>query len=114
MIRSVQKRWNDVGFRNPDIKSPNIDKLAREGVILDQSYHGVILPQQAACAPLNFTYLPQQLKQLGYATHIVGKWHLGMCKWECTPTYRGFDTFYGFYNGAEDYYNHTVCELENI
>ena len=30
-----------------------------------------------------------------------------MCKWEYTPTYRGFDTFYGYYNAAEDYFNHT-------
>ena len=37
----------------------------------------------------------------------IGKWHLGMCKWEYTPTYRGFDTFYGYYNAAEDYFNHT-------
>ena len=30
-----------------------------------------------------------------------------MCKWEYTPTYRGFDTFYGYYNAAEDYFAHT-------
>lgn len=30
-----------------------------------------------------------------------------MCKWEYTPTYRGFDTFYGYYNAMEDYFNHT-------
>ncbi|XP_078326537.1 arylsulfatase B-like [Crassostrea virginica] len=125
--------WNDVGFRNPDVITPNIDKLARSGMILDSSYvmpvctpsrnsfmtghyafksglqHVVIYPPQATCSPLNYTFLPEKLKELGYATHAVGKWHLGFCKWECTPTYRGFDSFYGFYNGAEDYYSLVVA-----
>ncbi|XP_033759905.1 arylsulfatase B-like [Pecten maximus] len=125
--------WNDVGFHNPDMITPNIDKLAYEGVILNQSYvqpvctpsrnsfmtgvypfkaglqHGVILPQQAVCSPLNLTFLPQYLKKEGYATHAIGKWHLGFCKLECTPTYRGFDTFYGYYQGQEDYYNRTAA-----
>jgi len=47
----------------------------------------------------------------GYATHIVGKWHLGYNKWAYTPTYRGFDTFYGYYNGAEDHYSHKVQRI---
>lgn len=47
----------------------------------------------------------------GYATHMIGKWHLGYHKWEYTPTYRGFDTFYGFYNGWGDHYSH---EIDNI
>lgn len=34
------------------------------------------------------------------------RWHLGFCNWNYTPTYRGFDSFYGFYSGAEDYYTH--------
>ncbi|KAI8519544.1 hypothetical protein Bbelb_028010 [Branchiostoma belcheri] len=45
-------------------------------------------------------------------------WHLGFCNWNYTPTYRGFDSFYGFYNGQDDYYKHTVrkChfDLENM
>jgi len=42
----------------------------------------------------------------GYSTHMVGKWHLGFFKWPYTPTYRGFDSFYGFYLGAEDHFKH--------
>ncbi|XP_050416113.1 arylsulfatase B [Patella vulgata] len=124
--------WNDVGYHNPSMITPNIDKLAREGVILNQSYvqplcspsrssfmsgyypfrtglqHLVILAFQPVCLPLNITILPQELKNLGYATHMVGKWHLGFCKWECTPTYRGFDSYFGYYNAREFYYNHTL------
>jgi len=42
----------------------------------------------------------------GYSTHMVGKWHLGFFKWPYTPTYRGFDSFYGFYLGEEDHFKH--------
>jgi len=42
---------------------------------------------------------------------MVGKWHLGFYEWPYTPTYRSFDSFYGFYTGAEDHFNH---ERNNI
>ena len=42
----------------------------------------------------------------GYSTHMVGKWHLGFFKWPYTPTYRGFDSFYGLYTGHADHYKY--------
>lgn len=124
--------WNDVGIHNPDMITPNIDRLANRGVILDNAYvqpvctptrhsimtgvypfkvglqRNVIIPFFPQCSPLNLTFLPEQLKRNGYATHAIGKWHLGMCNVNCTPTYRGFDTFLGFYNGKEDYYTKEI------
>ncbi|CAL1279737.1 unnamed protein product [Larinioides sclopetarius] len=54
--------------------------------------------------------MPQHFKKFGYKTHMIGKWHLGYQSKEYTPTYRGFDTFYGFWNGFIDYYDHTYFQ----
>eukprot|EP00745_Piridium_sociabile_P007650 TRINITY_DN15100_c2_g1_i1.p2 TRINITY_DN15100_c2_g1~~TRINITY_DN15100_c2_g1_i1.p2 ORF type:complete len:167 (-),score=40.78 TRINITY_DN15100_c2_g1_i1:4-444(-) len=101
--------WNDVGFRNPELHTPNIDKMAEEGVKLNYSYmNHVCTPSRAAfltgvypfkmvlqasvlnalqnhSLPVKYTLLPQRLKELGYATHMVGKWHLGFCNYNMTP-----------------------------
>ena len=45
--------------------------------------------------PLEDSTIADQLKELGYSTHMVGKWHVGFYKKEYTPTYRGFDSFFG-------------------
>nr|KAG5692144.1 hypothetical protein BaRGS_020692 [Batillaria attramentaria] len=89
--------WNDVGWHNPAMITPNLNRFARNGVILNSSYvqyycspsrnafmtgyfpyhtglqHGVILEGQPRYVPSNFTMLPQLLKKVGYKTHIVGK-----------------------------------------
>ena len=128
--------WNDTSYRGSDIPTPTIDKFAMEGIRLHQYYvQRVCSPTRSAIMagrypyhmglarvvisdghplgmPLNQTTIANELKKGGYATHCVGKWDLGMHKWEYTPTYRGFDSFYGYYNAAEDYFNHSITRYK--
>jgi len=72
-------------------------------------HHGVVnwlKPEDAHGLPTNLTTMAEHLNDLGYVSHCVGKWHLGFHKDEYTPTFRGYDTFLGFYGGGEDYTTH--------
>lgn len=52
--------------------------------------------------------LPESLKDAGYTTHLIGKWHLGNSRWADTPMGRGFHSHYGFFQDEEDSYTKTV------
>jgi arylsulfatase A-like enzyme len=67
---------------------------------------GVVRPWAKYGLPLEERTLPQALKGAGYATAVVGKWHLGHFEPAYLPTRRGFDRQYGHYNGAIDYFTH--------
>lgn len=58
--------------------------------------------------------MPQYFQEAGYATHLIGKWHLGFFQRKYTPVHRGFDSFFGYYNGLIDYYNYTYVQPGNL
>merc|ERR1739848_955919 len=70
--------------------------------------HAVIAGAQNYGLPLDDVTLADKLHAAGYNTIGVGKWHLGMYNNASTLTRRGFNHYFGYYNGAEDYYTHEV------
>ena len=123
--------FQDTGFTgSPDIKTPNLDRLAAEGVVFEQGYanHPFCGPSRAAFITgryqqrfgfeTNPAYDPantvlgldlseitiaNRLKKAGYKTAAFGKWHLGAAD-AFHPLNRGFDYFYGFLGGGHDYF----------
>ena len=129
--------FNDVGYRNTsDLSSPNIDALAENGVRLERYYtHNlcspsrtaflsgryastigmqgcVIINGQAVDLPRNVSTIADRLRGGGFATAAFGKWDAGMTTWDYTPTCRGFDYFYGYWNAVQDYYKHAKPALD--
>jgi arylsulfatase A-like enzyme len=124
--------WNDVGFRSVDLRTPNLDQLARGGVTLQQFYaQPMCTPSRAALMTGRYPHryglqtlvipsagsyglavdeflLPQALKSAGYQTAIVGKWHLGHADRKYWPRQRGFDYQYGPLLGEIDYFTHSA------
>jgi arylsulfatase A-like enzyme len=129
-IVSDDQGWKDVGFHGSDIRTPTLDKLAQSGARLEQFYaQPMCTPTRAALMtgrypfryglqtlviPSGHTYglptdewlLPQALKEAGYQTAIVGKWHLGHADPKYWPRQRGFDFQYGPLIGEIDYFTH--------
>jgi arylsulfatase A-like enzyme len=118
--------WGDIGLHGGTAQTPNIDRLAHEGVELNRYYaypscsptraamltgqmprrFGIIQALQARDPglPAGLPTFPQTLKSAGYQTMLVGKWHLGSAT---HPLDSGFDDFYGFLGPEVDYYAHT-------
>jgi len=116
-----------------DFTTPNIDRIAAEGVRFTQAYANSAVctatrvalitgryqyrlavgleeplstrvPRRLGLPPAHPT-LPSILKEVGYRTALIGKWHLGMPP-DFGPLQSGYDHFYGFRGGSIDYFTH--------
>jgi arylsulfatase A-like enzyme len=128
---------DDLGFADvacygrPDLRTPNVDRLAAQGVRLLQAYanSAVCTATRVALVTGRYQYrlrvgleeplagntdvglepshptLPSLLRKAGYSSTLVGKWHLGTLP-KFGPLQSGYDHFYGFRGGAVDYYSH--------
>lgn len=125
-ILADDQGWADIGYHDSDIRTPTLDALAAAGTRLHHHYvYPTCSPTRVALlsgqfpsrfgvlAPLGSTtkmrgddaLLPRTLQQLGYRTHISGKWHIGETP-EHRPLGYGFDTSYGYLRGQIDPYTH--------
>jgi arylsulfatase A-like enzyme len=125
--------WNDFGARPADdLRTPHLDALAAEGVRFTSAYSAAPLCSPARAGLLTGRYpqrfghehntgsigrqqdawiglpvaertLADRLRDAGYATGMVGKWHLG-ARQEYHPLRRGFDSFFGFLPGHHPYH----------
>ena len=120
LILTDDQGWGDLSLNgNRDINTPNIDKLAQEGIVFNRFYvNAVCSPTRAEILTgryavrsgvystseggerinLDETLLPEILKDNGYKTGAFGKWHSGT-QGPYHPNSRGFDEYYGFTSG---------------
>ena len=129
VIVSDDQGYGDIScYDHPkEVRTPQMDRIAKRGVRFEQGYANayVCAPSRAAILtgtypqrygfytasdsrvglPLSQVTLADVLKQAGYATCTLGKWHLGIER-AYHPMQRGFDEFYGFLgHGAHDYFD---------
>ncbi len=120
--------YGDFGIFNQDTQTPTLDRLVQEGVCLTQHYSSspVCAPARASLLTGRYPHrtgvidtlegrgldrlaldeitIGDLLGQAGYATGLIGKWHLGALDLRYHPNRRGFDEFVGFRGGWQDYY----------
>ena len=119
--------WANVGYHNPEhVHTPTTDALAEEGIVLDRHYtFRWCAPTRSALmtgrlpyhvlqstdhVDRGFSMVAAKLRQVGYRSHQVGKWHLGSRSPWMTPVGRGFETSLGYLGGGEDHYTQASSE----
>lgn len=124
--------YSDLGCYGSEVLTPNLDKLAFNGIRFSQFYNNarccpsraalltgryphqvgiggmtdtkIPIPEYQGFFPKNTPTIATNLKKLGYATFMSGKWHLGQERGQW-PLDHGFDSCFAFINGASSYFD---------
>jgi choline-sulfatase len=134
IVTDDQARWSIGAYGNREARTPNLDRLAREGAKFTQAFAATpvcspsrasmlaglygtqagvtdwISPEEAHAGvglPESVTTWPEVLQSHGYRTALIGKWHLGEQP-RFHPSKHGFDHFFGFLHGEHEPWNPTV------
>lgn len=132
-ILSDDLGWGDLQcYGNPYVETPALNRLAAEGIRLTDYYSPSPLCAPARAAILTGRYnhrtgavdvssnrgidrialseltMGDYFRHAGYATALIGKWHNGLYNDAYLPHRRGFDEFFGFPNGGQDYYQYNL------
>lgn len=104
--------WSDLGCYGSEIQTPNLDRLAKDGLRFTQFYNtakcsqtratilsGLYHNEVGTMAMKNCWTLAEAMKTAGYSTIMTGKWHLSK-----EPTDRGFEHYFGHLSGATDFF----------
>lgn len=126
--------WGDVGYHGSDIETPNIDRLAKEGMRLERFYatpicsptrsalmtgrdpiklglgNAVLMAWQDGGVDLGERFMPESYQEAGYDTAMIGKWHLGHTIEQHLPNARGFDHFHGHLHTQVSYFEHEFAK----
>lgn len=121
LIMADDMGFSDLGCYGSEIETPNLDRLAADGVRFSQFYNnavcmptrgslltGLYAHQVGATQPGlrwdNNVTIAEVLRDAGYRTLMVGKWHNGNTPMQI-PTDRGFDRYWGLLSGCSNYFN---------
>ena len=133
VIIADDQGWADIGYNNPAVYTPNLDRLASEGITFRQHYsmpqctptrialftgrypgrfgkEGLQASNEKVLPDGTFT-LASMFSEAGYDTFLCGKWHMGSSP-ECGPNNYGFNESYGSLAGAIGMYDHRYREGE--
>lgn len=130
--------YSDMSWQGSAIQTPNLDKLKTEGMSLERNYvqpqcspsrvsfltgnypyryglhEHIVLPQSYTGIPKEEKTIAEKMKEGGYKTSIIGKWHVGGSKQSFLPHNKGFDHSFVCINGQISYWNYTHAGTNDL
>lgn len=112
IIITDDQGYSDIGCYGGELNTPNLDRLANEGMRLSHFYNSAMCIASRSCLmtsnyPVSsmpefdqMAVIPEYLRKEGYENALIGKWHL-----PGSPMDRGFDHFFGFLGGFSDHFS---------